>query len=135
MGKRPQALGSQAGIGRPARIGGSTIGGVVVEGDGGPVAGRSVVGEHLTVHRNRSGGHGSGGLGDHRRRTDRGSGGEGEGIRPTRSRGIGSLESGMVGGAGSQVIEEKVTEPEAWVPARETLESQDASVKLASELP
>ena len=105
VGKRPQALGPQAGIGRPARIGGSAIGGVVVESDGGPVAGGSVVGEHLAVHRHRSGGHGSGGLGDHRRRTDRGSGGEGEGIRPTRSRGIGSLESGMVGGAGSQVIE------------------------------
>ena len=105
VGKSSQTLGPQAGIGRPARISGSTVGGVVVEGDGGLVAARSVVGEHLAVHRNRSGSHGSGGLGDHRGLTNRGSGGEGEGIRPTRSRGIGPLESGMVGGAGSQIIE------------------------------
>ena len=113
VGKRPQAFGSQAGVGRPARISGSAIGGVVVEGDGGPVAGSSVVREHITIHRNRSGGHGGGRLGDHRRWTDRGSGGEGKGVRPTGSSGVGSLESSVVGSAGSKLFRDKVIEPEA----------------------
>ena len=105
MGEGSETFGSEVCIGCPTRISSSTVSGVVVKGDGGSVAGSSVVGEHLAVHRDRSGGHRSGGLGNHRRRTDGGSGGEGEGIRPTGSCGIGSLEPGIVGGTGSQVVE------------------------------
>ena len=57
MRKRSQALGSQASVGRPARISGSAIRWCHNIEMAGRVASSSVVRQHITIHRNRSGGH------------------------------------------------------------------------------
>ena len=104
MSKCTQALRTETRIGSPTGISRSPIGGTVIQGNSGPVAGGTVIGENFSIHRHRSGGHRRGGLGDHRGWAYRGSGGKGKCIRPAGTCGIGSFEATIVGCTCTQIV-------------------------------